>query len=106
MAPVDRPGLILYGVLQGVHSLRELKRLARLDLGGMRVRGGIVPDHANIGRFIVLHEDSLTRDFFEALACTLLKATGSRHARLAGDGTVIEAACSHQHLFPTRMAIC
>jgi len=52
-------GLILYGVMQGVHSLRDLERLARLDLGCMWVSGGIMPDHANIGRFIVMHEDLL-----------------------------------------------
>ena len=28
-------GLILYGVMQGVHSLRDLERLSRLDLGCM-----------------------------------------------------------------------
>ncbi len=91
-------GLILYGVMQGVHSLRELERMARLDLGCMWVTGGIAPDHANIGRFIVQHEASLTRDFFESLTGAILKATGSGSARLAGDGTVIEAACSHYKL--------
>jgi len=60
-------GLILYGVMRGVHSLRELERLARLDLGCMWVVGGISPDHANIGRFISLHDESLTQDFFESL---------------------------------------
>lgn len=97
-APQLMVGLILYGVMQGAHSLRELERLARLDLGCMWVAGGIAPDHANIGRFIVLHEDSLTRDFFELLTGTILKATGSTSTRLAGDGTVIEAACSHYNL--------
>jgi transposase len=97
-APRLMLGLILYGVLQGTHSLRELERLARLDLGCMWVTGGIAPDHANIGRFIVMHEDSLTQDFFESLARSILKATGSRNTRLAGDGTVIEAACSHYKL--------
>ncbi len=97
-APRLMLGLILYGVLQGVHSLRELERLARLDLGCMWVTGGIAPDHANIGRFIVLHEESLTQDFFESLTRSILKATGSQSARLAGDGTVIEAACSHYKL--------
>ena len=63
-APQLMVGLILYGVMQGVHSLRELERLARLDLGCMWVTGGIAPDHANIGRFIVLHKALLTRDFF------------------------------------------
>jgi transposase len=97
-APHLMMGLILYGVMQGVHSLRELERLARLDLGCMWVTGGIAPDHANIGRFIVLHEDSLTQDFFESLTRAILKASGSNSSRLAGDGTVIEAACSHYHL--------
>lgn len=88
-------GLILYGVMQGVHSLRELERLSRLDLGCMWVTGGISPDHANIGRFIVLHEESITTSFFESLTRAMLGKTGSTSERLAGDGTVIEAACSH-----------
>ena len=88
-------GLILYGVMQGVHSLRELERLSRLDLGCMWVTGGISPDHANIGRFIVLHEESITTSFFESLTRAVLGKTGSTSERLAGDGTVIEAACSH-----------
>jgi len=62
-APRAIMGLILYGVMKGVHSLRELERLARLDLGCMWVSGGIMPDHANIGRFIVMHEESLAQDF-------------------------------------------
>jgi transposase len=98
-APRLMLGLILYGVMQGVHSLRELERLARLDLGCMWVTGGIAPDHANIGRFIVLHEDSLTQDFFESLTRSILKKSGTHSSsRLAGDGTVIEAACSHYKL--------
>lgn len=97
-------GLILYGVMQGVHSLRELERLARLDLGCMWVTGGIAPDHANIGRFIILHEESLTQDFFESLTRSILKANGSNSARLAGDGTVIEAACSHYNLLKEEAA--
>jgi len=97
-APQSMVGLILYGVMHGVHSLRELERLARLDLGCMWVTGGIAPDHANIGRFIAQHEASLTLDFFESLTRAILKATGSGSARLAGDGTVIEAACSHYKL--------
>jgi len=88
-------GLILYGVMQGVHSLRELERLSRLDLGCMWITGGIAPDHTNIGRFIILHEDSLTTTFFESLTRDVLKQTGSNSQRVAGDGTVIEAACSH-----------
>jgi transposase len=91
-------GLILYGVMQGIHSLRELERLARLDLGCMWITGGIAPDHANIGRFITLHDDLLSGDFFESLTGDILKACGTSNKRLAGDGTVIEAACSHYKL--------
>ena len=97
-APRGMMGLILYGLMQGVHSLRALERLARLDLGCMWVCGGITPDHANIGRFILLHETSLTSDFFESLTRSVLRASGSKGRRLAGDGTVIEAACSHYKL--------
>jgi transposase len=96
--PRQMLGLILFGVMQGIHSLRELERLARVDLGCMWVTGGIAPDHANIGRFIVLHEESLSQGFFESLTRAVLNASGSGSARVAGDGTVIEAACSHYKL--------
>jgi len=97
-APRAMLGLILYGVMQGVHSLRALERLARLDLGCLWVSRGITPDHANIGRFIVLHEDLLTHDFFESFTRRILRPRGLGGTRVAGDGTVIEAACSHYKL--------
>lgn len=81
--------------MQGVSSLRGLERLARLDLGCMWVTGGIAPGHANIGRFIHMHSESLTESFFESIVQTTLIMTGAGIASLAGDGTVIEAACSH-----------
>lgn len=62
-APRAMLGLILYGIMQGVSSLRALERLARVDLGCMWVTGGIAPDHANIGRFICLHEQIMAQDF-------------------------------------------
>jgi transposase len=97
-SPRQMMGLILYGVMQGVHSLRELERLARLDLGCMWITGGIAPDFTKIGRFIVRHTESLSSSLFESLTRSVLKATGSSSERLAGDGTVIEAACSHYKL--------
>jgi len=97
-APRAMMGLILYGIMQGISSLRALERLARVDLGCMWVTGGIAPDHANIGRFICLHEQIMAQDFFEALTRTVLTRTATSTARLAGDGTVIEAACSHYRL--------
>lgn len=97
-APRAMMGLILFGIMQGTNSLRKLEQLARQDLGCLWVTGGIGPDHACIGRFIILHEDSLSQGFFEALTRTVLKETGSDSQHLAGDGTVIEAACSHYNL--------
>ncbi|XKH59044.1 IS1182 family transposase [Halomonas sediminis] len=97
-APRAMMGLILYGIMHGVSSLRALERLARVDLGCMWVTGGIAPDHANIGRFICLHEQALAQEFFEALTRTVLARTATSTACLAGDGTVIEAACSHYRL--------
>ncbi len=64
-APRAMMGLILFGILQGTDSLRKLEQLARQDLGCLWVSGGIGPDHASIGRFIILHEDSLSQGFFE-----------------------------------------
>ncbi|WP_051789255.1 transposase [Endozoicomonas montiporae] len=97
-------GLILYGIMQGVTPLRALERLARLDLGCMWVSGGIHPDHANIGRFINIHEASLTGDFFDEMVQSVLKETNSGGQRLAGDGTTIEAACSNYNLIKEEAA--
>lgn len=104
--PVGRPpyapramlGLILLGIMQGVTSLRDLERFARLDLGCWWVTGGILPDHSIIGRFIQRHAELLTEAFFEQLTGQVLKVTRSGVAVVAGDGTIIEAAASRYGL--------
>ncbi|WP_161787272.1 transposase [Endozoicomonas numazuensis] len=103
-APRHMMGLILYGIMQGVTSLRALEKLAKLDLGCMWISGGIHPDHANIGRFINMHEPSLTGEFFDALTRSVLKKTNPSGQRLAGDGTTIEAACSNYNLIKEEAA--
>jgi len=97
-APMAMMGLILYGVCQGIHSLRTLEQMARVDLGCMWVSGGIAPDHSVIGQFICRHEDLISGRLFERLTTTVLKRSGGSNGALAGDGTVIEAACSHYGL--------
>ena len=97
-APRAMMGLILYGIMQGISSLRHLERFARQDLGCMWVTGGICPDHACLGRFIILHDESFSHGLFESLTRTVLRMTGSDGQCVAGDGTVIEAACSHYKL--------
>ena len=90
--------------MQGVTSLRALEKLARLDLACMWVSGGIYPDHANIGRFIVMHGESLTGEFFDALARSVFSKTNANSHCLAGDGATIEAACSNYNLIKEEAA--
>ncbi|WP_391528993.1 transposase [Photorhabdus akhurstii] len=63
-SPRSMIGILLYGIMKGHCSLRELERLARLDLGCIFVSQGITPDHASLGRFIYQHQSVLTGSFF------------------------------------------
>ncbi|WP_252179545.1 IS1182 family transposase [Endozoicomonas sp. 4G] len=103
-APRCMAGLILYAIINGVTSLRFIERMARMDLGCMWVSGGIFPDHANIGRFITRHQEALNGSFFEALTQSVLNRTGSANDSVAGDGTLIEAACSNYKLIKEEAA--
>jgi transposase len=87
-------GLILYGLMKGVSSLRDLERIARVDLGCPWVSGGILPDHSIIGRFIQRHEAYLSKEFFVSLTKREVKVIRSDTSMVSGDGTVIEAAAS------------
>lgn len=97
-APRAMVGLILYGIMQGLSSLRDLERCARSDVSCWWLSGGIMPDHSVIGRFVRQHEELLTAGFFEQLTRQVLQATGSGTAMVAGDGTVIEAMSSRFRL--------
>ncbi|MGH6690500.1 MAG: transposase [Gammaproteobacteria bacterium] len=91
-APWAMVGLVVAGILKGVNTLRGLEELARSDLAVMWVTGGICPDHSVIGRFVLLHAETLSESFFAGLTASVLKATGSEVAMLGLDGTVIAAA--------------
>jgi transposase len=97
-APRLMLGLILYGIMQGISSLRDLERMAKIDVGAWWISGGIVPDHSIIGRFIQMHDALLTTEFFNAMLKEVLRATGTKTAVAAGDGTIIEAAASRYGL--------
>jgi transposase len=97
-APRAMLGIVLYGLMQGVSSLRGLERLARVDLGCMWVSGGIMPDHSNLGRFIQRHDPQLRQGLLESLTRQVLQATHSTSERLAGDGTTVEAMSSRYAL--------
>jgi hypothetical protein len=67
-------GLIVYGITQGKWSLRELERLARMDLGAMWMSGRVQPDHSTIGKFIQLHAELLSEQFFTTLVKQLVRS--------------------------------
>lgn len=93
-APWLMVGIILFGLMRGSSSLRELERFAKGDLECMWVSGGISPDHSILGRFIMRHEQSLSGPLFEAIVQKALQRTDSNKQCLAGDGTVLEAMSS------------
>lgn len=96
--PQAMVGLILYGLMQGISSLRDLARMARVDLGCILITEGIFPDYSSISRFIQRHQIILCEEFFINLTKTILKVTRSGIRSLAGDGTIIEAAASRYSL--------
>lgn len=97
-------GLILYGIMKGISSLRDLEKMSRLDLGCMWITGGILPDHSIIGRFIQRHSNVLSEKFFVLLTQTVLQETQSGVSSVAGDGTIIEAMTSRFQLIKQEAA--
>jgi transposase len=93
-APWLMAGVVLFGLMRGISSLRGLERLTRSDLECMWVCGGITPDHSILGRFITRHEEALSGALFASVTEAVLKRTNSGRARVAGDGTVLEAMSS------------
>ena len=57
--PAALVGLILFGIMEGKGSLRQLETLARVDIRCWWFTGGITPDHSVIGRFINEHGERL-----------------------------------------------
>lgn len=97
-------GLILYGIWSGRSSLRELETVAKLDLGGMYVCGGIQPDFTTLARFYSRHEKYLSEEFFGDITKRLLAALKVKPRNIAVDGTVIEAVSSRRSLLQAEAA--
>lgn len=97
-------GLIVLGLTEGKTTLRELEVLARTDARAWWLSGKLCPDHSTLGKFINRHAELLTAEFFEELTRKVLEATGGSTARLAGDGTVIEAVASRASLLKQEAA--
>lgn len=97
-------GLVLYGIWKGRSSLRELESLARLDLGGMYICGGIQPDFSTLARFYMRHEEYLSEHFFADLTRRLMATLKVKPSSVAIDGTVVEAVSSRHSLLRTEAA--
>jgi transposase len=85
-------GLVVYGIINRQLSLRGLEGLARRDVGAWWVCGGHQPDHSTIGKFIQLHAEILSQEFFVELVKSLMNKLHLAPGTVAADGTVIEAA--------------
>lgn len=104
-APRAMLGLIVWGLFNGVTSLRALEKKARLDFSYMWVTGGIQPDHSIIGRFIQRHTKLLNSgEFLVELTRQILEICDSDPGEVAGDGTVIEAVASRYDLLSQQAA--
>lgn len=104
-APRAMLGLIVWGLFNGVTSLRALEKKARLDFSYMWVSGGIQPDHSIIGRFIQRHTKLLNSgEFLVELTRQIMEICDSDPSQVAGDGTVIEAVASRYELWSQQAA--
>ena len=102
--PLIMLGLIVYGILDGKWSLRELESLAVRDLGAWWLCGGVQPDHSTVGNFINRFRDILTEEYFISLTGMLIKKLHITGGDAAGDGTVIEAAASRYKVIKAEAA--
>jgi len=92
--PALMTGLVLFALMRGVRSLREMEKFARENVSAWWLTGGACPDHASIGRFVARFGDLLVGPVFESLTSTILQRTGTSGTDLAGDGTTVQSvAC-------------
>lgn len=91
-------GLIVYGMSQGKWTLRELERLAVVDLGAMWMSGRLQPDHSTIGKFLLQHRAHLSEQFMVRVVKHLIGKLHLSPGTVAIDGTVIEAVASRYRM--------
>jgi len=97
-------GLVVYGILLKQWSLRDLEGLAARDVGAWFICGGHQPDHSTVGKFLELHRETLSDEFFASLTRRLVMRLGTQGKVAAIDGTVIEAASSRFRLLKAEAA--
>jgi len=95
-APEAMMSGILFGLMKGLRSLRKLEYFFKTNHEVWWLTGGIAPDHAALGRFVHMHAESLSEDFFTMLTSKILDVVGKKAGKKVTvlDGTVIAAAGS------------
>lgn len=91
-------GLILFGMMEGKWSLRELETMSKVDVRGWWICGGVTLDHSTIGKFIIRHDELLKGKYFEELTKVILKELKIGRTDISGDGTTVEAMASRYKL--------
>ena len=86
--------LIMYGMMEGKWSLRDLEGLAVKDACAWWLCSGVQPDHSTIGNFINRFSEVLTEEYFISLTKSLVAELNLGLGSVSGDGTVIEAVSS------------
>jgi transposase len=103
--PAVMVSLILFGILEGKSSLRELETLGCMDARCWWLTGGVHPDHSVICRFLMLHGEDLTESYFEDLTKEVIRRLGGSGGTVSGDGTVIQAAASRYRRLQAEVAL-
>lgn len=87
-------GLVMYGIMEGKWSLRDLEGLAVKDACAWWLCGGVQPDHSTIGKFLNQFAAILTEEYFVSLSKRLVGHLHLSAGAVSGDGTVVEAVSS------------
>lgn len=85
--------LLVFGYCEGKRSMRELEAACRRDVAYRAICGGMVPDHATIGRFRQGLDDVVESLFVQVLAACVERGL-VKVGTVALDGTKMEAAAS------------
>ena len=101
--PMRMIWLIVYGILNGCCTSRDIENLARRDLVCLRELDCTVPDHSTITRFIVNNHDNI-QEIFGQLAKKLYELKELDAKCLFQDGTKIESV-SNKYRFVWKGAI-
>jgi transposase len=102
--PAAMVGLVLFGIMRGITSLRAIEQMGRSDVRCWWLTGGLMPDHSALGKFINKHAELLSGQIFEEFTRVIVQRLGARGGSVAIDGTVVRAAASRYNTLKAEAA--